>query len=89
MTSVDVIVSGKVQGVGFRWSTRLHAERLGVTGWVRNLPDRSVQAHLEGPDDGVAALLGWLRTGPIGATVDAVEVSEAPATGVAGFEIRG
>jgi acylphosphatase len=88
MVSIDVIIRGKVQGVGFRWSTRLNAERLGVTGWVRNLPDRSVQAHLEGPDDQVAAMVDWLRTGPIGATVEGVEVTAAVASGAARFEIR-
>jgi acylphosphatase len=87
MTSVDVIIRGRVQGVGFRWSTRLNAERLGVAGWVRNLPDRSVEAHLEGPDDQVAAMLDWIRTGPIGATVEGVEVAAAVASGAAGFEI--
>ena len=88
MTSLDVIIRGRVQGVGFRWSTRFNAERLGVAGWVRNLPDRSVQAHLEGPDDQVTAMVDWLRTGPVGATVAGVEVAGAVATGAAGFEIR-
>jgi acylphosphatase len=47
-----------------------------------------VHAHLEGPDDQVTAMLDWIRTGPIGATVAGVEVTGAVATGAAGFEIR-
>ena len=87
MTSLDVIVRGRVQGVGFRWSARLIAERLGVSGWVRNLPDRSVAAHLEGTADQVKEMVEWLHTGPIGATVESVEVTPATATGAVGFEI--
>lgn len=88
MTSLDVIVRGRVQGVGFRWSARLIADRLGVAGWVRNLPDRSVEAHLEGTADQVNEMVEWLRTGPVGATVESVEVTAVAATGAVGFEIR-
>lgn len=88
MTSLDVIVRGRVQGVGFRWSARLIAERLGVSGWVRNLPDRSVEAHLEGAADRVEEMVEWLHTGPIGATVESVEITAVAASGAVGFEVR-
>lgn len=84
----NVVVRGRVQGVFFRDSTRREAGRLGVTGWVRNCPDGSVQAHFEGPAEAVAALVGWCRAGPRHATVDEVRASEAEPQGCARFEIR-
>ena len=63
-TAVDVVVTGRVQGVFYRASMRARAERLGVTGWVRNEPDGSVHAHLEGDPDDVDALVDWCARGP-------------------------
>ena len=72
-------VSGRVQGVWFRQSTRQRADELGLAGWVRNLPDGRVEAVLEGSDDAVRAGLDFLRAGPPHARVEDVEVaSEAP-----------
>lgn len=84
-----MIVNGTVQGVGFRWSARLMAERSGVSGWVRNLSDGSVEAHLEGSGDSVATVVNWFRSGPVGATVEAITTTEAPSEGLQGFQIRG
>lgn len=84
----DVVVSGRVQGVFFRDSTRREARRLGVTGWVRNCPDGTVQAHVEGAPEAVAELVRWCREGPRHADVDDVRVSEAEPEGGRGFEIR-
>jgi len=84
----DVVVSGRVQGVFFRDSTRREARRLGVTGWVRNCPDGTVQAHVEGTPGAVAELVRWCREGPRHADVDDVRVSEAEPEGGRGFEIR-
>jgi len=67
--AVLVTVEGRVQGVGFRAWTRHEAERLGLTGWVRNEKDGSVQALLEGPPDGVERMLERLWIGPPGASV--------------------
>jgi acylphosphatase len=74
-----VIVHGRVQGVGFRDSTRRRAEAEGVRGWVRNRGDGTVEAVLEGSPAAVERVLGSVRTGPRGARVDHVEVvDEAP-----------
>ena len=82
-----MLVSGRVQGVAFRWSTRARARELGVAGWVRNLPDGRVEAHAEGDADALAALLRWLEQGPPGARVDGLEVSDVPAEGCPDFAV--
>ena len=78
-----VLISGRVQGVGFRWATRAEAERFGATGTVRNLPDGRVEVVV----DDCPELVAWLRHGPPGADVTAVEVSQVAASGEAGFRI--
>lgn len=69
-------MSGMVQGVFFRDSLRTVAEQEAVTGWVRNLPDRRVEAVLEGDEEGVKRVIEWSRRGPPSARVDQVEVVE-------------
>ena len=86
-TAFQVRVTGRVQGVAFRWESQHQAERLGVTGWVRNEPDGSVLAHVEGPPDAVNDMVVWLREGPPGARVRDVAVREASPTGAGRFEI--
>lgn len=88
MTAVDVTVSGRVQGVGFRMNAAQEARRLGVTGWVANEPDGSVAAHLEGDEDAVAAMVHWCRSGPPYAEVTALDVRAGEASGASGFEAR-
>ena len=83
-----VVVRGRVQGVFFRDSTRRLALRHGVAGWVRNNPDGSVEAVLEGRADDVARLVAFCREGPRGAVVEAVEVSEQEPEGIQGFTVR-
>jgi len=70
-------IHGRVQGVWFRESMRLEAERLNVAGWVRNQADSSVEAVVQGSVEAVAALIEWARSGPPQARVDRVEVNEA------------
>jgi acylphosphatase len=70
-------IHGRVQGVWFRESMRSEAERLGVTGWVRNAPDGSVEAVLQGPDAAVDALIAWAQAGPPQARVERVVVTDA------------
>ena len=77
------VVSGRVQGVGFRYFTQDTARREGVTGWVRNLPDGGVEALVEGEAEAeaVTRVERALRTGPRGARVDRVYVDEEDPTG--------
>jgi acylphosphatase len=82
-----VIVHGRVQGVFFRDTTRRMAEARGVSGWVRNNPDGSVEAAFEGPEQAVDAMVRFAREGPRGAAVERVEVTEEEAQGVMGFRI--
>ncbi|BDZ47078.1 acylphosphatase [Naasia aerilata] len=81
------VVSGRVQGVGFRWSCANEAKRLGVGGWVRNLPDGRVEVHVEGEEGPVEALLAWLHSGPAFARVTSVEVTDATPTGATSFDV--
>ena len=75
-----VSVRGVVQGVSFRWYTRQEADRLGLTGWVRNEPDGSVRLEAQGPEADVEALLAWVRRGPTHARVTAIDVEEIEPT---------
>ena len=72
---LHVRIQGRVQGVNFRYATRARAMELGLTGWVRNLPDGRVEATFEGKDKDLQAVLGWCRKGPPSARVEDVEVS--------------
>lgn len=73
-----VVVTGRVQGVWFRGSTQNTARAEGVTGWVRNLPDRSVEALLQGPPEAVARVVNWMRLGPPGSRVTDIRVEMRP-----------
>jgi acylphosphatase len=83
-----VHVTGRVQGVFFRAWTVEQAERLQVNGWVRNCPDNSVEAHLEGEDGAVNWLIDLIGDGPPSARVANVRVTEAAFEGLTGFEVR-
>ncbi len=87
---VHVVVTGWVQGVGFRAACAREANRLRVTGWVRNRWDGSVEALFEGPAHAVEAMVRWCQHGPPAAEVTGVEVSEPPhAEPCRSFSIRG
>ncbi len=86
--AVSVKVTGRVQGVSFRWYAVQEAERLGVTGWIRNEPDESVAGHFEGDDGAVDAMVAWCHRGPSYAAVRHVAVTDARPTGASGFSIR-
>ena len=83
-----VVVSGDVQGVFFRDTCRRIATEHRVRGWVRNLPDGSVEAVFEGDPGGVGTLVAWAHSGPRTAIVDEVRVFDEPPEGVGSFEIR-
>lgn len=74
-TRVIVIVKGVVQGVNFRFHTQQAAQRLNVSGWVRNLPDGNVEGCFEGEEKNVTALIDWCRRGPDWARVDEITVT--------------
>lgn len=88
MTRTHVIVSGRVQGVGFRLSLARVAESRGVSGWVRNRPDGTVEAVIEGSADAVESVVRWCEQGPRGAIVDSVQAVDEPVDGLHGFAIR-
>ena len=88
MRAVDVTVTGRVQGVSFRMYAEQEARRLGVTGWVRNEPDGSVTAHVEGDPAAVGAMVDWLHRGPRLAAVERVDVHEVEPQGSSSFEVR-
>jgi acylphosphatase len=77
MLTLELQITGRVQGVGFRDALRCEAGRLGVTGWVRNRRDGSVQALLQGAPAAVEALVAWARRGPPGSRVSEVSVVAA------------
>jgi acylphosphatase len=88
MIAVHVRVSGRVEGVYYRAFTRDKAKALGVKGWVRNVPGGGVEAVLEGDRKTVGELLKAMKTGPTGAIVLGMELSELEARGYEDFEIE-
>ena len=81
-------IEGRVQGGGFREACVQRAQALGLTGYVRNRRDGSVEVMLQGPADAVARMQAWLHEGPPLARVDRVTVSSAPVAVLSGFERR-
>jgi acylphosphatase len=87
-TRAHVYVSGKVQGVYYRATTREQARDRGVDGWVRNLDDGRVEAVFEGDEASVESMVEWCHTGSPRAEVEGVEVEYEPPEGESGFEVR-
>lgn len=81
------LVSGRVQGVGFRAATRAQAHTLGLAGHARNLADGSVEVLAQGEAAGLAKLESWLRRGPPLARVEAVSAEDGESAALRGFEI--
>ncbi|MDI1352734.1 MAG: acylphosphatase [bacterium] len=81
-------IQGKVQGVWYRASAQQAAQRFGLVGFVKNLPDGGVYCEVEGPEAALLDFVKWCRRGPELAKVDEVEVAESSVQGFAGFEIR-
>ena len=84
----SVRVTGRVQGVFFRAWTQGQARELGISGWIRNCPDGSVEAHLVGDEDAVARMVERMRHGPSDARVDVLTVEEAEPETTGRFELR-
>lgn len=89
MRRIRVLISGKVQGVFFRAYTKEEAHRLGLKGWVRNLPDGRVEALFEGEENAINEMIKWCHKGPPSAVVTKVEIKEEPYSGeYKTFEIK-
>jgi acylphosphatase len=82
-----LVISGQVQGVGFRYAAQRQAHSLGIRGWVRNMSDGTVEAVIEGNRDAVRSFVSWARAGPSGASVDWIETSQEPLHGETEFRI--
>ena len=87
MTAKNIIVTGLVQGVFFRAQAKEKAEKLGITGWVQNRSDGSVEVHAEGCADALQRLEEWCGHGPALARVDRVDVREASGEGCTEFSV--
>mgnify|MGYP006119241667 CR=1 FL=1 len=87
---IHALISGRVQGVWFRESTRKSAEEHGVAGWVRNLSDGRVEVLFEGEPSAVQAVIDFVREGPPHARVTEVEIRDEPTldAGLTGFRVR-
>ena len=91
--ATHLIISGTVQGIGYRESMRQEAQQLGVAGWVRNRRDGTVEALVDGDPDAVRKLILWAHQGPRGARISGVKATGADETvdtgeTLTGFEIR-
>ena len=85
---VHAFIAGKVQGVGYRYSTMNKASQLNMSGWVRNLPDGRVEAVFEGDRTVVEKMVNWCHEGPPAAVVRNVSVEYSKPEGLQGFEVR-
>lgn len=88
-TTINFIVTGRVQGVFFRASCKQVADRHGITGWVRNTPDGRVEGTATAQPDALLVLRDWLHNGPEFACVDRLQIQELPLQQFNRFEIRG
>ncbi|MBO0809462.1 MAG: acylphosphatase [Actinobacteria bacterium] len=88
MIRYRLLISGRVQGVSFRYACQQAARRCGVSGWARNLPDGRVEVVVEGPPGAADRLVDWARHGPPAAVVTGVDVQPEQPEGLASFQIR-
>lgn len=87
-TAYRIIVSGKVQNVGFRYYTVQAANDFGVHGFVKNLPDGTVYMEAEGETDGIEGFVAWCKRGPQWARVEGFDIQKQPVTGYLGFKVK-
>lgn len=88
MVCFQVLISGRVQGVGYRYSTKEKAEMLEIVGWVRNLPNGQVESLIVGDSKRVEQMIAWFQKGPPAASVTAVDIEERVLQQFESFEIR-
>jgi acylphosphatase len=87
MKTVRLIVRGRVQGVFFRAYTKETADRLGISGWVKNLPDKSVEITATGNQESLQQFISWCRLGPTKARVDELKIEETAPDAFPDFRI--
>jgi len=87
MVRAHVYISGKVQGVGYRLSTQSEAVKLGIKGWVRNVPNGSVEAIFEGGPTAIEQMIQWCHQGPPAAVVRDVQVEYETPEGLSEFQV--
>ncbi|MCD6145176.1 MAG: acylphosphatase [Methanosarcinales archaeon] len=88
MKTIHIIVTGRVQGVGFRYFTVRCANNLGLCGWVRNLPDGGVEAVIQGQDDSIEQMIELLQEGPGASIVTDLKIEEIEQEEFSGFTMR-
>ncbi len=88
MKTIHIIVTGRVQGVGFRYFTVRCANNLGLCGWVRNLPDGGVEAVIQGQDDSIEQMIELLQEGPRASIVTDLKIEEIEQEEFSGFTMR-
>jgi acylphosphatase len=88
MRNVEILIKGRVQGVGFRYHTCKAAEEFNINGFVRNLPDRSVYILATGVDDDMEKFINWCHFGPGMAMVESVKVKDTTAIEYNSFSIK-
>ena len=88
MQALHLLITGSVQGVFFRATTKAEADRLGITGWVRNTADGNVEIHAEGSPEALEQFQSWCRKGPPAAQVDHVEAKDVPEEGFTSFVVQ-
>jgi len=87
MKAVRLLIAGRVQGVYYRKSAQAEASKLGVNGWVRNLPDGQVEAWAEGEEEVVASFVAWCHEGSATSRVDQVQTASVEPEGFSSFEV--
>jgi len=88
MKCFRAIIKGNVQGVGFRFNTMREANHLSIGGWVKNLPDNTVEVFAEGSEENITKFLEFLKKGPIGSRITKVLIEEKTLSGLTNFEVR-
>ena len=89
LAAANLVVRGRVQGVGFRFFVRQHARDLGLTGWVKNLPDRNVEIYAEGEKETLDTFISDMREGPTFSHVSDIDIDWLEPSGrFSGFDIR-
>ena len=87
-SAVHIVVHGSVQGVFFRASTQSQATEHSLTGWVRNLPDGTVEIHAEGEKESLGRFIEWCRQGPPAANVQRLDLDWVASQSLSDFEVR-